>query len=83
MGHRGFAIPAEIGPPDCPAVEGRREIERGYSASSLAPINEEFSASLGLPRIAAKFVQTVQDDSPDRARAGKPGDIAAKATARM
>ena len=46
-----------------------REIERGYLGVGLAPINEDFAASLGLEKRRGEFVQTVQDDSP-AAKAG-------------
>jgi len=74
----GFAIPAEIAAPIVQQLKAGREIERGYLGVSLAPINEDFSASLGLPKNRGEFVQTVQDDSP-ASRAGlKPGDIVTK-----
>ncbi|GAB4482181.1 MAG: DegQ family serine endoprotease [Erythrobacter tepidarius] len=71
----GFAIPAEIAAPIVEKLKAGREIERGYLGVGLAPINEDFAASLGLEKRRGEFVQTVQDDSP-AARAGiKPGDI--------
>jgi len=74
----GFAIPAEIAAPIVEQLKAGREIERGYLGVGLAPINEDFAASLGLDKRRGEFVQTVQDDSP-AARAGlKPGDIITK-----
>ncbi|PLK23398.1 protease [Porphyrobacter sp. TH134] len=71
----GFAIPAEIAAPIVEKLREGREIERGYLGVGLAPIDEDFAASLGLPKRRGELVQTVQDDSP-AARAGlKPGDI--------
>jgi serine protease Do len=74
----GFAIPAEIAAPIVEQLKAGREIERGYLGVQLAPINEDFAASLGLEKRRGEFVQTVQDDSP-AAKAGlKPGDIITK-----
>ncbi|MDC8754788.1 Do family serine endopeptidase [Erythrobacter sp. sf7] len=74
----GFAIPAEIAAPIVEQLRAGREIERGYLGVGLAPINEDFAASLGLEKRRGEFVQTVQDDSP-AAKAGlKPGDIITK-----
>ena len=71
----GFAIPAEIAAPIVEQLKAGREIERGYLGVGLAPINEDFAASLGLEKRRGEFVQTVRDDSP-AAKAGlKPGDI--------
>lgn len=74
----GFAIPAEIAAPIVEQLREGREIQRGYLGVGLNPINEDFAASLGLPKRRGELVQTVQDDSP-AARAGlKPGDILTK-----
>jgi serine protease Do len=74
----GFAIPAEIAAPIVNQLKAGREIERGYLGVGLAPIDEDFAASLGLPKRRGELVQTVQDDSP-AARAGlKPGDVVTK-----
>lgn len=74
----GFAIPAEIAAPIVEKLRAGQEIQRGYLGVGLAPINEDFSAALGLPKNRGELVQTVQDDSP-AARAGlKPGDIITK-----
>ncbi|WP_296721523.1 Do family serine endopeptidase [Erythrobacter sp.] len=74
----GFAIPAEIAAPIVEQLKAGQEIERGYLGVGLAPINEDFAASLGLEKRQGEFVQTVQDDSP-AARAGlRPGDIITK-----
>ncbi|MBA3862782.1 MAG: protease [Erythrobacter sp.] len=74
----GFAIPAEIAAPIVEQLRDGREIQRGYLGVGLQPIDEDFAASLGLPKRRGELVQTVQDDSP-AARAGlKPGDIVTK-----
>jgi len=74
----GFAIPAEIAAPIVEQLKAGREIERGYLGVGLAPINEDFAASLGLEKRRGEFVQPVQDDRP-AARAGlRPGDIITK-----
>lgn len=74
----GFAIPAEIAAPIVEQLRAGREIQRGYLGVGLQPIDEDFAASLGLPKRRGELVQTVQDDSP-AARAGlKPGDIITK-----
>ena len=74
----GFAIPSEIAAPIVEQLKSGREIQRGYLGVGLAPIDEDFAASLGLPKRRGELVQTVQDDSP-AARAGlKPGDIVTK-----
>jgi serine protease Do len=74
----GFAIPAEIAAPIVEQLKAGREIQRGYLGVGLAPINEDFAASLGLQKRRGEFVQTVQEDSP-AARAGlRPGDIITK-----
>jgi len=74
----GFAIPAEIAAPIVEQLKAGRQIERGYLGVGLAPIDEDFAASLGLPKRRGELVQTVQDDSP-AARAGlKPGDVVTK-----
>ncbi len=74
----GFAIPAEIAAPIVDQLKAGREIQRGYLGVGLQPIDEDFAASLGLPKRRGELLQTVQDDSP-AARAGlKPGDIVTK-----
>lgn len=74
----GFAIPAEIAAPIVEKLRAGQEIQRGYLGVGLQPIDEDFAASLGLPKRRGELVQTVQDDSP-AARAGlKPGDILTK-----
>ena len=74
----GFAIPSEIAAPIVEQLRSGREIQRGYLGVGLAPIDEDFAASLGLPKKRGELVQTVQDDSP-ASRAGlKPGDIVTK-----
>ncbi|MFO6446289.1 Do family serine endopeptidase [Erythrobacter sp. NE805] len=74
----GFAIPAEIAAPIVEKLRAGQEIQRGYLGVGLAPIDEDFAASLGLPKRRGELVQTVQDDSP-ASRAGlKPGDIVVK-----
>lgn len=74
----GFAIPAEIAAPIVEQLKAGREIQRGYLGVTLAPINEDFAASLGLEKRRGEFIQTVQEDSP-AARAGlRPGDIITK-----
>lgn len=74
----GFAIPAEIAAPIVEQLKAGREIERGYLGVQLAPINEDFAASLGLEKRRGEFVQTVQDDSPALRAGLKPGDIITK-----
>ncbi len=74
----GFAIPAEIAAPIVEKLKDGREIERGYLGVGLEPINEDFAASLGLPKRRGELVQTVQDDSPASRSGVKPGDIVTK-----
>jgi serine protease Do len=79
----GFAIPAEIAAPIVEQLRSGREIERGYLGVTLAPIDEDFAASLGLPKRRGELVQRVQEDGPGgpspAARAGlKAGDIITK-----
>lgn len=74
----GFAIPAEIAAPIVEQLRAGREIERGYLGVRLAPIDEDFAASLGLPKRRGELVQTVEDSTP-AGRAGiKAGDILTK-----
>ncbi len=74
----GFAIPSEIAAPIVEKLRDGREIQRGFLGVGLAPIDEDFAASLGLPKRRGELVQNVTDDSP-AARAGlKPGDIVTK-----
>ncbi len=71
----GFAIPAEIAAPIVDQLRSGQEIQRGYLGVRLAPIDEDFAASLGLPKRRGELVQSVEDDSP-AGRAGlKAGDI--------
>ena len=74
----GFAIPAEIAAPIVEQLKAGREIERGYLGVGLQPIDEDFAASLGLPKRRGELVQTVQDDSPAQRAGLKPGDIVTK-----
>ena len=74
----GFAIPAEIAAPIVEKLKDGREIERGYLGVGLEPINEDFAASLGLPKRRGELVQAVQDDSPASRSGVKPGDIVTK-----
>jgi serine protease Do len=71
----GFAIPAEIAAPIVEQLRSGREIQRGYLGVGLAPIDEDFAASLGLPKRRGELVQTVQDDSPASRAGFKPGDV--------
>jgi serine protease Do len=74
----GFAIPAEIAAPIVEKLKDGREIERGYLGVRLQPIDEDFAASLGLPKRRGELAQTVEDNSP-AAKAGlRPGDILTK-----
>ncbi|WP_082337063.1 Do family serine endopeptidase [Porphyrobacter sp. AAP60] len=74
----GFAIPAEIAAPIVEQLRSGREIQRGYLGVQLQPIDEDFAASLGLPKRRGELVQTVQDDSPALRAGLKPGDIVTK-----
>ena len=74
----GFAIPAEIAALIVEKLRDGREIERGYLGVQLQPIDEDFAASLGLPKRRGELVQTVQDDSPALRAGLKPGDIVTK-----
>ncbi len=74
----GFAIPAEIAAPIVEQLKAGREIQRGYLGVGLQPIDEDFAASLGLPKRRGELVQTVQDDSPALRAGLKPGDIVTK-----
>jgi len=74
----GFAIPAEIAAPIVEQLRTGREIQRGYLGVGLAPIDEDFAASLGLPKRRGELVQTVQDDSPAERAGLQPGDIVTK-----
>lgn len=74
----GFAIPAEIAAPIVEQLRSGREILRGYLGVGLAPIDEDFAASLGLPKRRGELVQTVQDDSPALRAGLKPGDVVTK-----
>ena len=74
----GFAIPAETAAPIVEKLRAGQEIQRGYLGVRLEPINEDFAASLGLPKRRGELAQTVEDNSP-AARAGlKSGDILTK-----
>ena len=74
----GFAIPAEIAAPIVEKLRDGQEIQRGYLGVQLQPIDEDFAASLGLPKKRGELVQTVQDDSPALRAGLKPGDIVTK-----
>lgn len=74
----GFAIPAEIAAPIVEQLRSGREIERGYLGVTLAPIDEDFAASLGLPKRRGELVQVVQDGSPALRAGLRPGDIVTK-----
>lgn len=74
----GFAIPAEIAAPIVEKLRAGQEIQRGYLGVGLAPIDEDFAASLGLPKRRGELVQTVQDDSPALRAGLKPGDVVTK-----
>jgi serine protease Do len=74
----GFAIPAEIAAPIVEQLRAGREIERGYLGVTLAPIDEDFAASLGLQKRRGELVQGVQDDSPALRAGLKPGDVVTK-----
>lgn len=74
----GFAIPAEIAAPIVEQLRAGREIARSYLGVTLAPIDEDFAASLGLPKRRGELVQGVQDDSPAMRAGLKPGDVVTK-----
>jgi serine protease Do len=74
----GFAIPAEIAAPIVEKLRSGQEIQRGYLGVRLEPINEDFAASLGLPKRRGELVQMVEESTP-AGRAGiKAGDILTK-----
>ncbi|QDH35990.1 Do family serine endopeptidase [Porphyrobacter sp. YT40] len=74
----GFAIPAEIAAPIVEKLRSGEEIQRGYMGVRLQPIDEDFAASLGLPKRRGELAQTVEDGSP-AARAGiRSGDVLTK-----
>jgi serine protease Do len=74
----GFAIPAEIAAPIVEQLRSGREIQRGYLGVRLEPIDEDFAASLGLPKRRGELVQAVDEDTP-AGRAGlRAGDILTK-----
>lgn len=74
----GFAIPAEIAAPIVDQLKAGREIERGYLGVRLQPIDEDFAASLGLPKRRGELVQSVEETSPAGKAGIKAGDVVTK-----
>jgi len=74
----GFAIPSEIAQPIVDQLRSGREIQRGFLGVQLQPIDEDFAASLGLPKRRGELVQSLQDDSPAAKGGVKSGDIITK-----
>ncbi|MFN3990141.1 MAG: DegQ family serine endoprotease [Erythrobacter sp.] len=74
----GFAIPSEIAKPIVDQLRSGREIQRGFLGVQLQPIDEDFAASLGLPKRRGELVQSLQDDSPAAKGGMKSGDIITK-----
>ncbi|AUX68791.1 protease [Porphyrobacter sp. HT-58-2] len=74
----GFAIPAEIAAPIVEQLKAGREIERGYLGVRLQPIDEDFAASLGLPKRRGELVQSVEETSPAGKAGIKAGDVVTK-----
>jgi serine protease Do len=74
----GFAIPAEIAAPIVEKLRQGQEIQRGYLGVRLQPIDEDFAASLGLPKRRGELVQSVEDTSPAGRAGVRAGDIITK-----
>jgi serine protease Do len=78
----GFAIPAEIAAPIVEKLRAGQEIQRGYLGVTLAPIDEDLAASLGLPKRRGEIVQGVPEGPMGPSPAGRagirPGDILTK-----
>jgi len=73
-----FAIPADAAIPVINSLKSGQKIERGYLGISIAPVDEDLAAALGLPKDRGEFVQRVEDDGP-AAKAGlKRGDVVTK-----
>jgi len=73
-----FAIPADAAIPVINSLKSGQRIERGYLGISIAPVDEDLAAALGLPKDRGEFVQRVEDDGP-AAKAGlKRGDVVTK-----
>ena len=73
-----FAIPAEAAIPVINALKAGEKIQRGYLGISIAPVDEDLAAALGLPKDRGEFVQRVEDDGA-AAKAGlKRGDVVTK-----
>ncbi|GAA0867022.1 Do family serine endopeptidase [Sphingopyxis soli] len=73
-----FAIPAEAAIPVINALKSGEKIQRGYLGISIAPVDEDLAAALGLPKERGEFVQRVEDNGA-AAKAGlKRGDVVTK-----
>lgn len=74
----GFAIPAETAAPIVEKLRAGQEIQRGYLGVRLQPIDEDYAASLGLPKRRGELVQVVEDTSPAGKAGIKSGDVLTK-----
>ncbi len=74
----GFAIPAEIAAPIVEKLRSGQEIQRGYLGVRLQPIDEDYAASLGLPKRRGELVQVVEETSPAGKAGIKAGDVLTK-----
>ncbi|MBA4079810.1 MAG: protease, partial [Erythrobacter sp.] len=74
----GFAIPAETAAPIVEKLRAGQEIQRGFLGVRLQPIDEDYAASLGLPKRRGELVQVVEDTSPAGKAGIKSGDVLTK-----
>jgi serine protease Do len=77
-----FAIPAESAIPVVEAMKKGRTVERGYLGIGIAPMDDDVSAALGLPKNRGEIVQRVESGAAGDKAGLKQGDVVTKVNGR-
>jgi serine protease Do len=77
-----FAIPAESAIPVVEAMKKGRAMERGYLGIGIAPVDDDVSAALGLPKNRGEIVQRVEPGAAGEKAGLKQGDVVTKVNGR-
>jgi serine protease Do len=71
----GFAIPSEIAQPIVQQLIRGEAVLHGYLGVRIQPVNEEFSAALGIPKNRGEYIQSVEPGGPADKAGIKVGDV--------
>ena len=77
-----FAIPADAAIPVIEALKSGERVQRGYLGIGIAPVGEDFAASLGLPKDRGEFIQRVEPGQAGEKAGLRRGDVVTKVNGR-